>query len=153
MPNVRVSDPSKTAAVVKRAFYLAFVACGGAVGMGVFQDRGPGVTEDQVWKNVQNEGDYTGAVHNNRPGHAYGDYVFGRMMKLSVEWDERKGTINVPGHAPQADYQGWSSGKPRVESDVPRVGGVKYPSYMALFEAAAQSLGVTLGATTEAASV
>lgn len=150
MPTVRVSDPSKTKAVVQRAFYLAFLAAGAAVGMGVLQDRG-GVTEEQVWKNVATRGDYGGGLipgmDDASKGKAYGDYVFGRMLKLRIEFNESEGTITFTDSAPQADYQGWSSGKPRVAADVPRTPGEKYPTYAALIEHAASQIGVTLERT------
>lgn len=137
MPTVRVSDRSGQSAagtlwieaVVRRAFHLAFVACRRPSGMGVFQDRGPNVTEDQVWQNVQTRGDYPG-FPDERPGRAYGDYVFGRMMKLSVEYSEKDGTIKIRDDEPRPDYQGWS--------------GQVYPTYLSLFQEAASQLGLTL---------
>ena len=73
-------------AAVKRAFWLAWQACGGPLGMGVFQDH-PDATEDDVWQNVGCQADYPGSTRESRPGEAYGDYVFGRMMKLSIDWN------------------------------------------------------------------
>jgi hypothetical protein len=145
MPIVRVSDPSGQSAagtlwveaVVRRAFHLAFVACGGPTGMGFLQDRGPNVTEDQVWENVQTRGDYP-ANPNSRPDRAYGDYVFGRMMKLSVTYSQKDGTIQIRDDEPRYDYQGWCR---------------KYPTYAALFEAAASQLGVTLADVSTEADV
>ena len=93
----------------KRAFFLLWQACGGPLGMGVFQDR-PNADEDKVWNNVMNAGDYSfGAAKSlNAPksGSPYGDYVFGRMMKWGLQYDENTVTINDRDYRP--DYQGWS---------------------------------------------
>ncbi len=91
-------------AVVKRAFFLAYNACGGALGMGVLQARSD-ATEDQVWDNIQNSGDYPGNAKDSKPGKAEGDYVFGRMMKLRIEYDEKE--IRIPESKPCPDYQDW----------------------------------------------
>lgn len=119
---LRVSDPSKTKAVVMRAFFLAYTAAGGAVGMGFLQARNA-VTEEQVWNNVASHGDYPGGplpgMADPEKGEAYGDYVFGRMLKLSIDFDAKDGTITIPDTAPRADYQGWSNGKPQRAADVP----------------------------------
>lgn len=106
--------------VTRRAFYLAWQACGGTFGMG-FLKNAPGSSEADVWRNVQTRGDYT--PQEPKPGEAYGDYVFGRMMKLSVRWDETG--VSVPDSEPRGDYQAWCG---------------KYPSYKALIEAAIESL-------------
>ena len=61
MQTIKLADigvsADQTVAIVKRAMFLAYQACGGPLGMGVFQDRGA-VTEEQVWKNVCTNGDY-----------------------------------------------------------------------------------------------
>lgn len=41
-----------------RLFYVAWQRCGGPLGMGMLQDRGPGMTEEQVVANVKCDGDY-----------------------------------------------------------------------------------------------
>ncbi len=107
--------------VAKHAFYLAWQACGVPVGMGRLQDR-PAATEDDVWGNVTAAGDYASGT-DYKPREPYGDYVFGRMMKLGilVETD----AVEVRNHAPALDYQAWC--------------GV-YPTYDALIEAAIASL-------------
>lgn len=142
MAKLRVSDASKVVAVVKRAFFLAYNACGGTSGMGMLQARS-NVTEDQVWKNVCTHGDYPGGVLNGMAdaskGDAYGDYVFGRMMKLGIQFDPSAGTIEISDSAPRADYQGWS--------------GRKYPSYKALVDAAAAEIEVTLSPVEASAPV
>lgn len=124
-----LKNPSRTVELVRRAFFLAYNACGGAMGMGVFQTR-DGVTEDHVWQNVLNRGDYPGGAHSSdRPEHPYGDYVFGRMMKLSAEFNEAKGTVTISDSKPRHDYQSWCG---------------KYPTYESLFVAAATELGIPL---------
>lgn len=68
--------------VAKEAFWLAWQACGGTSGLGFLQDR-PSITKEDVWKNVQTSGDYAG--NDTIPSRPYGDYVFGRMMKMGFE--------------------------------------------------------------------
>lgn len=103
--------------VVKKAFFLAWEACGGPLGMGIFQDRA-NVTMEDVWKNVQTNGDYPGGPIR-RDGSAYGDYVFGRMMKLNIRYGED--FVEVDDYKPKPDYQAWSR---------------KYKTYQELIEAA-----------------
>jgi hypothetical protein len=112
--------------VVKRMFYLAWKAVGGPSGiMGCLQDRGE-VSEDEVWQNVKTAGDYPGGhLGRERPGHAYGDYVFGRMMKMGVDWTDD--TITTRDSPLRIDYEAWCR---------------KYPTYEALVLAAADELGV-----------
>jgi hypothetical protein len=130
----KVSDPSKTEALVKRAFFIAYGACGGTSGLGFLQARSS-VTEDQVWQNVAQRGDYPAVgpgIKTAKDGmmDAYGDYVFGRMMKLSVKFDPKNGVIQVSDSNPRPDYQGWSGGR--------------FPSYASLIEEAALCLEVKL---------
>ena len=111
-------------AVVKRAFYLAWKACGGTHGLGWLQDRGSDMSEDQVWNAVFNSTDYPGGgFNNNKPGKVYGDYVFGRMMKMGLKWSEN--WVESPGIKPRLDYQAWCD---------------KYDSYETLINAAIESL-------------
>lgn len=124
-----VVDATKTTDVVKRAFFLAYQACGGAVGLGVLQDRG-GVTEEHVWGNVLTRGDYpTLPGQTENPSRPYGDYVFGRMMKMGCKFTNSTGEIEISDSKPRGDYQAWCG---------------KYPSHETLFVAAANSLGVQL---------
>ncbi len=113
-------------AIVKRMFWLAYQACGRAAGMGVWQARSD-ATEEAVWQNVRLAADYgPGAdriMRSNEPGEAYGDYVFGRMMKLGVKWTEHE--VELRDTEPRADYQSWC----RV-----------YPTYDKLAIAALESL-------------
>ena len=89
--------------VVEEAFWLAYLGCGGPVGMGVFQDR-DGITKEMVIENVKTAGDYPGTAHNEE-GLMYGDYVFGRMMKLCLRFDATG--INLPRSEPTPSYQSW----------------------------------------------
>ncbi len=95
--------------VVKRMFWLGWQACGGPLGLGFLQNT-PGADEGQVWDNVASHGDYPGTIgalsDDDGKKSVKGDYVFGRMMKLSVSWSP-DGTIVVSDNAPRADYQAW----------------------------------------------
>ena len=108
--------------VARRAFYLAWRACHSPTGMGVFQDR-PVATEIDVWDNVRNRGDYGGAGGGDKPGEVYGDYVFGRMMKLGLQWDADG--VSFRADRPTRDYQAWSA---------------VYPTYVELITAAIADL-------------
>ena len=113
--------------VAKRAFWLAWQACGGPLGMGVFQDRA-GVTEEEVWEGARGANDYQGfGAKCSKPGESTGDYVFGRMMKLHIEFEDD--TVSTRDEAPTRDYQAWCG---------------RYPSYDALIDAAAKDLGASV---------
>jgi len=109
--------------VVKEMFWLAWQACSGPLGMGILQNN-PEAGRDDVWKNVQTSGDYVGSLLDSRPGRAYGDYVFGRMMKVGAEYGSD--WIELREEAPRPDYQAWC---------------LTYPTYGALYDAAVASLG------------
>jgi hypothetical protein len=129
MPRFDCGSPENANAVAKRAFFLAFTAARGPSWLGFLQDRGPGVSEDEVWANVLGRGDYQGgALPRQERGEFYGDYVFGRMLKLRIAVDNATGTVSVYDGNPDIDYQAWC-------------GRGGYPSYAALVEAAAGSLG------------
>ena len=73
--------------------------------MGFLQDR-PLADEGAVWRNVSSMGDYPGGS-SIRPtiknGEACGDYVFGRMLKLQLAWDDE--SVKVKDGKPRGDYQ------------------------------------------------
>lgn len=115
-------ETKNAAEVVKEAFWIAYQACGGPLGMGVFQARS-GATKEDVWNNVQNAGDYSGCFRKQEANDAYGDYVFGRMMKLGLKWDES--SVTCRDEAPRHDYQAWCN---------------KYPTYQSLVEAAIKNI-------------
>lgn len=96
--------------LAKRMFWLAWKACGGALGMGFLQDN-PGANEEAVWKNVMTAGDYAGGQFMKTPsGKPYGDYVFGRMMKMGVDFVEDGIVLPTPDRdKPRHDYQAWCS--------------------------------------------
>lgn len=102
---------AKPEAVAKRAYWLAYQAAH-SVGMGFLQAKDQ-TTEEDVWKNVQAGGDYTLKVQPE-DGRVYGDYVFGRMVKLSLEWDKTGVTCNDS--QPRGDYQSWCGKYPTYES-------------------------------------
>jgi len=118
MIEIRVENP---ALVAKRAFWLAWQACGGTLGSGFLQDRAD-ANEDLVWLNVIAAGDYPGSIKNptDKP---YADYVFGRMLKVGMTLGSN--TISIQDSAPHDDYQAWCT---------------TYPTYRALIEAAIKDL-------------
>lgn len=110
-------------AVVEEAFWLAWKACGRTSGMGFLQNR-PEATKEQVIGNIMQSGDYPGGdIGLARPGNVYADYVFGRMMKVGLKWDNT--SVTCRDDEPAADYQAWC----RV-----------YPTFRALVEAAIASI-------------
>ena len=113
--------PEQTEDVVKTAFWLAYEACGGPMGMGVFQAKSD-VDKEKVWTNINTSGDY--ACGHSTPGDLYGDYVFGRMIKLSIRYHMKKGIVSVRDDKPRGDYQGWCH---------------KYKTYQALIESAIEA--------------
>jgi hypothetical protein len=119
------ADPKNVENLVKRMFWLAWQACGGPMGMGAFQDN-PGATEDAVFANVLSRGDYPGNTNRDK-GDAYGDYVFGRMMKLSVKFG--RDTVSIRTDETDISYNAWAG---------------KYPTYRSLLDAAAESLGIEI---------
>lgn len=96
---VSVSKPEQ---FVKRMFFLLWQACGGPLGLGVFQDA-PEATEDEVFENVKTAGDYPTKLTKE----LYGDYVFGRMMKWGCDIRE-DGSIEIKDREFRPDYQGFS---------------------------------------------
>lgn len=101
--------------LTRRMLKLAWDA-GHVVGMGMLHDRGPGMTEDQVWTNAA-----------KAPGRLLADYVFGRMIKLNVAYDGN--AVSSRDDAYHEDYQSFCR---------------KYPNFKALAEAAAASFKVTV---------
>jgi len=115
------------AELAKEAMWLAWKACGGPKGMGVFQDR-PLATKVEVVAAAAGAYDYGGSVHKQSgPGTLDGDYVFGRMMKLRMQFAGNEITLTDGPLSP--GYHDWDR---------------LYPSYEALLIAAAESLGVDL---------
>jgi hypothetical protein len=108
---------NNSTSVAEEMFWLAWNACGGPLGMGVFQNK-PGATKAEVLDNIYRRGDYL-----NAEGTAYADYVFGRMMKLGIK--VTPDFIEVNDSKPTWDYQAWCT---------------MYPDYESLFNAAVQSL-------------
>lgn len=109
-------------ATAEEAFWLAWKACGGPTGLGFLQDRSSATKED-VLDNVKDQGDYPMSFRYPSEKELYGDYVFGRMMKLEISFEED--SISFRDDPPRPDYQGWST---------------VYPSYQELTEAAITSL-------------
>lgn len=120
----------KPVEVAKQYFWLAWQACGSPMGMGFLQNR-PTATIDDVWNNVNTNGDY--AYNDTKPNEPYGDYVFGRMMKTGLRIDGD--IIQVRDDEPRCDYQSWCG---------------KYATYGELLEAAAKAAGAALVPVNEA---
>lgn len=117
-------EPEK---LVKRAMFLAWEACGGPIGMGQLQDK-PFAKEDEVWNNVKTAGDYPGNFRGSRDGDVYGDYVFGRMMKTGMKYNDAYVTISK--EKASGNYQAWAR---------------KFEDQPALIKAAAASIADELG--------
>ena len=113
------ANKDEVEAVLQEALWLAWNAAGGTSGMGFLQNN-PGATKESVWENATGAGDYF--ISTSRPGSLNADYVFGRMMKLRLEYGDEH--IDVPEHEPRSDYQAWCR---------------KYPTYEALLDAAEKS--------------
>lgn len=86
----------------KSYFFLAYKASN-VFGMGLFQAR-DGATKEQVWRNVSTMGDYPTLLRVKRD-EPYGDYVFGRMLKLGIRIEGD--CVLVPAMKPRLDYQSW----------------------------------------------
>ena len=99
---IKHDDPRTLA---KRAFFLAYEAAGGPQGMGMLSARA-NVTEEDVYANVVGNGDYTMQPEREPERKMYGDYVFGRMLKLSIE--VKDDGVETPEYEPRRDYQGWA---------------------------------------------
>jgi len=120
------STKEETLPVVKRMYWLGWQACGGPMGMGVFQNR-PEANEDAVYDNISRGADYPGETNlatGGRDNEWYGDYVFGRMMKLSMVYIPETGELKASGGI-SPDYNAWAG---------------KYPDSQSLHDAAVESL-------------
>lgn len=95
--------------LLKEIFWLAWQACGAPAGMGVLQDR-PNATKDDVWATVTAGGHDMNRLLKILPqqgGEFDADYIFGRMMKLTVTV-KPGGTVEMPSQPPNPEYQGWA---------------------------------------------
>lgn len=113
-------------AFIKRAYKLAYEACGGPFGYGILQARSQ-ASEEDIFKNVCMAGDYP-CRHEPDPEKTqkfYGDYVFGRMMKLGMRVIDGQVEIN--------DAWGWT---PDYNAFA-----FKYPNAASLAKATLLSLG------------
>lgn len=121
---IRVSA-DKTKAVVEEAFWLAWQACNGTTGMGFLRDN-PAAKKEAVLRNIAIADDYFGLVPSNKPGEMSCDYVFGRMMKMHVKFDEKTGVITVDDGKVSCGSHSW---------------GRKYPTYEDVIKAAIVNVG------------
>ncbi|MFW6122210.1 MAG: hypothetical protein ACOC80_15110 [Petrotogales bacterium] len=107
-----IVDKNIVLEVAKEVFWIAWQNSN-CLGLGLLRNS-PSSSKEDVWNNITNAGDYPcnmncNIVKNNFD--IYGDYVFGRMMKLSVYFNIDTGEIvvgndNIP---PRQDYQSWCS--------------------------------------------
>ena len=116
MTTRRYKDQDQAIAVLKRALWLAWKTAGNPFGMGILQDN-PSANEEEVWNNAINMGDYPTDFSG---GSLNADYVFGRMIKISMEFPEG-GKLEVPDTKTNPEYEVWCT---------------KYPTYDSLFDAA-----------------
>ncbi|MGV8151871.1 MAG: hypothetical protein ACP5OG_02225 [Candidatus Nanoarchaeia archaeon] len=113
---IKIDSKFNVIDIVKKMFYLAWNACRTPKGMGILQDN-PCASEEDVWKNICNSEDYNGMGKNcnvslNQTGQnmVHADYVFGRMMKLTLSWNSKDNTIKLQEateNYPNLDYQAW----------------------------------------------
>lgn len=109
------NDPEE---VIKEAFWLAYQAAANPKGMGIMSAH-PGADKEDVWENVVNAGDYPGES-NTGEAEYYGDYVFGKMLKLrlydlsvmnaNVFGFGGDNAVGIPDIEPRRDYQSWLLG-------------------------------------------
>lgn len=92
----------KVIPVAKRIFWLAYQASKN-LGMGFLQAK-KDATEEDVWGNICVQGDYPSMGHIP-PGRWHADYVFGRMMKITIEHDGT--TLKLSDNVPNIEYQSW----------------------------------------------
>lgn len=107
------TSPFHGSQVAKRALFLAYNA-GRAAGMGLLHERA-GATEDRVWSACMGAEDYQGSPYMRGDYRRMrADYVLGRMLKMSFEFDEQ--SISFPDHiTPRSDYQSWAGTFPTYE--------------------------------------
>ncbi len=106
---ITLANEEHAKALCKRMVFLAFNACGGAMGMGVFQEMrlgGKAASEEEVWKCAYNKEDYPGGRHSRDANEVDCDYVYGRMMKWGCSWKEN--VVTVRDFPFKRDYQGFS---------------------------------------------
>ena len=107
----------------KRIFYLLYKATDPAGGMGVLQER-TRPSEDEVFENICQHGDYSSRPLRRSDGLVSADYVFGRRIK----WD-----LWIKEDAVVSPNYGFNDSQ--TASDF-------YPTIEKLFEAVAHSLKI-----------
>ena len=81
--------------LAKRIMWLAYQASH-VFGMGKLQERND-ATEDIVWEHTHLEGEYSASA----------DYVFGRMIKLRIYFNDSEIVKADRGRDPNPEYQSW----------------------------------------------
>ena len=107
--------------VAKRMFWLAYNASE-ILGMGMMSAVAD-ATEDDVYKQVSGQDSHDYISKQGSSEKLNGDYVFGRMMKLTISVDGK--TLLWGNDNTDISYQSWAK---------------KYPTKTELFEAAVESL-------------
>ena len=110
-----------TLEVTQEMFWLAWQSSQ-CLGMGILQDN-PTATKEDIWKAVTGQTMTDYVIPQGSHVQPTADYVFGRMMKMSVEICNDG--IIVPEWTMQPDYQSWAK---------------RYPTYIVLFEEAQKCL-------------
>ena len=101
---------NKAEDILKEMFWLAWKSSG-VFGMGVLQDKGD-ANKNEVWNNILNNGDYPGGslglrTDDNGFINIFADYVFGRMMKMSVSYNAKNNEISFYDNELSLSYQSW----------------------------------------------
>ena len=94
--------------LAKRILYLAWEASGSPSGLGWLRDK-PEATEDEIFENVCNSGDYPGTSKSAKTKNGItqldADYVFGRMIKLRLYYS--KDFVEFRNFDAEPDYNSW----------------------------------------------
>lgn len=107
---------------LSRLLFLAYESSS-VFGMGKIQAR-PGMDEKMVFSNIIRSGDYPGRVVQQ--GTINADYVFGKMMKISIRL-HGENVFEFLGGEPRSDYQSWCT---------------RYKTYENLVQVTSSDLGV-----------
>ena len=137
----QLSDPTKTEQLASVFMFTAYDLCGSELGMGFLQSVN-GMSPLNIRKHILERLSYS----NEGWTSFSGDYIAGRMVKTSIEFEPVAGLVEIRDDAPRPDYQGWSTGMPsdpgvlRQWSQLPG----KLNSYHELLMTAAKLVGVEL---------
>jgi hypothetical protein len=137
----QLSDPSQTEQLASAFMLIAYERCGSELGMGFLQAVN-GMNLDTIRKHILERPSYINTGWTSFSG----DYIAGRMVKTSIEFESTIGLVEIKDNAPRPDYQGWSSGVPSdpgvLRQWQPSSG--KLDSYYDLLMTAAKFVGADL---------